>query len=331
MTQKTSYHLQVLEKIGAPLLSAAVSRPAEGKPNATTVAELLAVSVQSGVDLAAVMDVREGGAEGESVRLALAALSSELVGGLYRKTGNIPSTNETKSMAAALSAVLTFADNFTPAAGNTARLQALETGVPPVDETQVMIQCLNTLTPVVIVVADYSFGRAEKKMVQDVTDRLVAQAGGIAGRLLPGAAPAVLKQAELILLQALVPLYCACHEGEKKRILSMDDAARQAAQGNGGMLPLDTLWQAFDRQAAMLEILGQPLAARFGSGQAGGGGVRPSPVAAAPVSPVVVPMAPPPAAVLPPEPPAPPPVAEGPYNPMSFFKAPPKGAEGENT
>lgn len=328
MTQKTSYHLQVLEKIGAPLLSAAVSRPAEGRPNATVVAELLAVSVQSGVDLAAVMDVREGGAEGESVRLALAALSSELVGGLYRKTGAIPTQNETKSMAAALSAVLTFADNFTPAAGNTARLQALETGVPPADETQVMIQCLNALTPVVTVVADYSFGRAEKKMVQDVTDRLVAQAGGIAGRLLPGAAPAVLKQAELTLLQALVPLYCACHEGEKKRILSMDDAARQAAQGNGGMLPLDTLWQAFDRQAAMLEILGQPLAARFGSGQASGGPVRPASVA--PVSPVVVPMTPP-ATALPPEPPSAPPVADGPYNPMAFFKTPPKKAEGENT
>ncbi len=326
MTQKTSYHLQVLEKIGAPLLSAAVSRPVEGRPNATIVAELLAVSVQSGVDLAAVMDVREGGAEGESVRLALAALSSELVGGLYRKTGSVPTPNETKSMAAALSAVLTFADNFTPAAGNTARLQALETGATPADETQVMIQCLSALTPVVAVVADYSFGRAEKKMVQDVTDRLVAQAGGIAGRLLPGAVPAVLKQAELTLLQALVPLYCACHEGEKKRILSMDDAARQAAQGNGGMLPLDSLWQAFDRQAAMLEILGQPLAARFGSGQASGGPVRP-----APVSPVVVPMTPPPAAALPPEPQSAPPMADGPYNPMSFFKTPPKKAEGENT
>ena len=317
MNQRAEYLFQILEKIGAPLLAAAEGT---APSSAAIVAELLARSVQTGVELAGIMDIREAGAEGEAIRLALCGLSTPLIAGHYRNTGKVPGENDVKRLVTALSAALTFADNFSPAAENTARLTALEAGVPPADDTQVMIQCLQALTPVVLVVAAYPFGRPEKKLVQDVTERLVQQAGLMATRLLPGAAPNDLKLAELTLLRAMAPLYCESHQTETRRMLALDDSARnQAAQANGGVLPLDPVWQDFDRQVAMLGVLGQTLLGRFAS--------RPVQTSSSIVAPAIPPQ---PIAVEQISAPA------GVYNPMAFFKPgptaePTDSVDGENT
>ncbi len=340
MNQRAAYLFQILEKIGAPLLAAAdgVSSMAPANENtkseASVVAELLARSVQAGVELAGVMDIREAGAEGESIRLALSGLASPLIAGYYRNTGKVPGEQDVKRLVTALSAALTFADNFSPAAGNTARLAGLEAGSPASDDTQVMIQCLQALTPVVLVIASYSFGKPEKKLVQDVTERLVQQAGLMAARMMPGAAPAEMKRAELTLLRAMAPLYCEAHKTETRRLMALDENARtQVAQTNGGVLPLDPVWQDFDRHLAILDVLGQALLGSFVNrpGQAAGSSGGP----ALPVESQAIP-----AVVAPAAPPAPPvqPAVEapsGPYNPMSFFKpgqaAPPNTTGGENT
>lgn len=326
MDQRSAYLFQVLEKIGAPLLAAANAKAAgDTRAEATIVAELLARAVQSGVDLAGVMDIRESGAAGEAIRLALAGLSSSLIAGHFRNTGQVPGEADVKRLVTALSAALTFADNFSPAAGNTERLQALEAGVPPKDETQVMIQCLQALTPVVVVIAAYPFGRPEQKMVQDVTERLVRQAGLLAARLLPGANISDLKGVELVILRAMVPLYCEAHKAETRRLMALDDNARnQAAQANGGVLPLDPVWQEFDRQIAMLDVLGQTLlSGRESQGQTAGGSAGPSHSVAQHEIPAIPPVS---ASGTPPAAPS------GLYNPMAFFKSgTAKAAGDENT
>ena len=334
MNQRAAYLFQILEKIGAPLLAAAggvtpSSANENTKSEASVVAELLARSVQAGVELAGVMDIREAGAEGEAIRLALSGLSSPLIAGHYRNTGKVPGEQDVKRMVTALSAALTFADNFSPAAGNTTRLATLEAGMPPADDTQAMIQCLQALTPIVLVIATYPFGRPEKKIVQDVTERLVQKAGLMAVHLLPGAAPADLKLAELTLLRAMAPLYCEAHKAETRRLMALDDNARNlAAQANGGVLPLDPVWQDFDRQIAMLGVLGQTLLASFASrpvqasGSVAGPANQAQPLVVEEIS-APVPLPPPAAAPA------------GPYNPMAFFKpgqaAEPPAADGENT
>ena len=324
MNPRSTYLLQILEKIGAPLL-AAVEASADTSPaEAAIVAELLGRAVQSGVDLATIMDVRDAGPEGESVRLALTALAGPLVAGHYRQTGKVPADSDIKRLVTSLSAVLIFADNFSPAAENTARLTSLEAGTAVVDDTQIMIQCLQALTPIVVTIAAYSFGRPEKKMVQDVAERLMAQAGTIASRIIPGANPVDLKRAELALLRAMTPLYCEAHLAEKNRLMALDENARQAAaQAQGGVLSLDPLWQNFDRHLAMLDIIGQTLLASQmtrpaqASGNTGGPGRPQIPGEAAIVPPVSAPqpVAPPVSA-----PPSSPPPSQGGYNPMAFFK-----------
>ncbi len=319
MTPRSAYQLQILEKVAAPLLAATEAKqPGETRAEAAIVAELLARSVQSGLTLAQVMDVREQGTDGESVRLALSALAASVVAGFYRHNGQVPGDADMQRQITALSAALTFADNFSPAAENTARLAALGAGDAPADETQVMIQCLHALSPVVTTIAGYSFGRSDKKMMQDVTERLVQQAAQMAQRLMPDAPLPERKLAELNFLRALAPLYCEAHRAETARVMALSDSARQQA-APGGMLPLDPLWQDFDRHVALLDVLGQTLLRQF-AGQFTGqsGGVAPAavaqPVAQAPVTPKIF------AAQPPTPPPAPSPEAPAPYNPMAFFK-----------
>lgn len=317
MMPRAAYQLQILEKVAAPLLAATEARqPGDVRAEAAIVAELLARSVQSGLMLAQVMDVREQGADGESIRLALSALAASVVAGLYRHNGQVPQEADMQRQVTALSAALTFADNFSPVAENTDRLAALGAGDAPaalIDETQAMIQCLQALTPVVAAVAGYSFGRPEKKMMQDVTARLVQQAGNMAQRLLPGATPSESKRAELGFLRALAPLYCEAHRAETARVMALDDNTRlQVAPG--GILPLDPLWQDFDRHAALLDVLGQMLLRQFAvQGGSQSGDRAPAPQVT--VIPQILPQPPvtPPSAAQPPE-------ASAPYNPMAFFK-----------
>lgn len=322
MNPRSAYLLQILEKLGAPLLAAAEAHKGEGRTEAAVVAELLARAVQSGVSLTTVMDIRETGSDAESIRLALAALSGPLVAGHYAQTGKVPAEADIQRLVTALSAALTFADNFAPAAGNTARLAALEAGIPATDDTQVMIQCLQALTPVVVTIAGYSFGRPEKKMVQDVTERLSRQASSLAAQVVPDADASDLKFAELALLRAMVPLYCEAHRAETRRVLALDDTARQqAAQANGGVLPLDPLWTEFDRHLSLLMVLGQSLRARQGEGSSQR---APQPQAQPVRQPVEIQQNIPQetAQAAPP----------GPYNPMAFFKpGAQKSASGDNT
>ena len=95
MNQRAAFLLQILERLGAPLVAAvsAVSARADtggngGNPakDAERVAELLARSVQASVALTESSGLRNGG---DSVRLALAAIAAQLLGDNYRQTGKI--------------------------------------------------------------------------------------------------------------------------------------------------------------------------------------------------------------------------------------------------
>lgn len=333
MTAKTAYLFEVIEKIGAPLLSAARAAPVEaGRPEAAVLAELLGLAVQTGVDLAAVMDVQDRDGDGESVRLALAGLGGQIIAEHVRTQKSLPAASDMKRAVNAFTTVLTFADNFNPAAGNTARLEALAADLPPADDTQVMMQCMQALTPLVMTISDYSFGRPERKMMQDVIDRLSRLAANLTLTLMPEAAVTDLKQTELVILRAMVPLYCEAHRQEKNRIQSMDEKTRtQLMADHEGQIPLETLWESFDRHLAVLRVLSQSLVGRFAVAPAAAGGKAPSrqagmtaavagPVSAPAPIPVQDASVPPPVSAAPlPEIQAEAASAQA-YNPMSFFR-----------
>lgn len=319
MTQRADLLLQILERLGAPLMAAvnAVARqPAnEGAPakDAERVAELLARSVQAGMALSETSGLRNGG---DSVRLALTALAARLLGEHYRQTGKVPAEADIKRLTGALEAVLIFSDNFALAADNIARLENLAPGDILADESQVNIQYLGLFVPVVIAVARFPFGQPERKLAQDIAARLIAVAGEARQRAGTFPDRKAEKRAELQILRALVALYAACHGAETDRLMAMNAEARGQAQS------MDAVWRAFDQGVTMLEILAGNIAPGADGGTASSGG--PAPAAVVPPSPFTAQPAPPP----PPEQKVAPEEQAG-YNPMSFFKPPgKKGAEG---
>jgi len=338
MNQRAQLTVQILEKIGAPLMAAVTdiytrTSPAAGADDvaaqAQRLAELLAKTILTSTQLSARLNLQAAPESNEALSLALAALCADLIAAQYRQTGKVPDEMDIKRAVMALEAVISFGDNFTLGAEPILRLVALEPGVEPADEAQIELQYLNALVPVVNAVADYSFGQQEKKLAQDIAERLITQAAGL--RRIFTNEPAEskgAKQAELKILRGLALVYVECHEAEKRRLLTLDDAARaQALQAGGGTLSVAPVWQAFDLRLSMMEHLGASLLSQQGTSQG---------PAVAPVAPPQAPIfTPPPAAVAvpPAEEPVAPPAQTGPYNPMAFFKPgakpPPSDEAGE--
>ena len=314
-TQRTLLTVQIVEKLGAPLLAAVAEvavRGASADPPQTLyaerLAELLARSIQVSVSLSGKLDLNNPGGNPDAVTLALAGVAAGLVAGLHKHTGRVPDDNELKRLIAALEAIMVFGDNFAPVAENTLRLINIEAGAEPADESQVNIQYINALAPVVNAVAAYSFGMPEKKMVQEVAERLIDNAVRLARLMSPaGADEKETKRAELRILRGLVPLYVECHEAERQRLMRKDAASETISTA--------PVWEAFDIRAAMMETLGMSLQTeRPASSAAASGGRAPIPAKPGASAPAAPPPAAPPAGQA-----AASALSSGAYNPMSFF------------
>ncbi len=353
MSQRTDFQVQVIEKLGAPLLAAVsdvAARQAKGgqdgqKQEAEQVAALLNKAVQMSIRLAETMDLKDADGQTDAIRLALAAVSGPVIAGQYQISGKVPGDNEVGRLVKALEAVLTFSDNFVPAAENSARLENVKPGMVFADENQVNVQAVYALVPVVGVVASFPFGRPENKLVQEVSGRLVKQAETLASRILSGASVPDTKRGELKILEALAFVYAECHRAEMGKLTSMDDAARaKLAESSGGVLPMDDLWKAFDLRVAMMEIVGKSVlpesvsaAPAVPAPETAPAPVEMAPAAAAPIEEVVV-TAQPEAEAAPAQEPVPQDEEDdeedelsGPYNPMGFFKPKDNPADGDES
>lgn len=299
MDPRTRFLLQLLQKLGAPLMAAVESRATSAgtQGDASTLAALLSESVKVSIALSQAMNLKSEDGNADAIRVALAALAGELIADSYRGTGRIPGDNDVQRIAKALESVIVFADNFAPAAEHAARLETLEGAPPFFDPVQTSIYSLHALLPVIAAVGEFSFGQPETRLVQEISERLGARAGEIRKRLTVGGNA----MAELVILQALGQIYAGAHKAETARLNQGGDTAGQSSMAS--------VWESFDRQVAMLEILvgaiaqGEAVAAQGGGSSA----VRPdtAPAEAAP-----------PQSGPPPEQAAPP--AGG--SPMAFFK-----------
>jgi hypothetical protein len=312
MNQRAAYLLQILEKIGAPLTSAVVGGSLSDTDAAKTVAGLLGKAVQASIDLGQIMEINPADAQDDSLRVALAGLAGPLVADVYRKKGSSPDDAEIKKITTSLQAVLTFADNFTPDAANTQRLEDLEARGQGVDAHQTTIQYIGALIPVVEAIAAFPFGQPEQKLIMDVTDRLVRRTAEMRETLLPGLPASDQKVAELGLLNALAKVYSACHLEETQKVMKMSEDARASG------LSINPVWVSFDVRAGMLEALAGNLVPGSSASTA-----APSAPPPAQTQPPSAPIAPP----SPPEVPAAPPIQEAPPPPATPVAPPPPPAE----
>lgn len=300
MDQRSSFLLQVLEKLASPLVASisevAVrqmmmpdpAQPGTMRPEAEQVATLLTKSTQMSIGLSDLIDLKLPENEADSLRLALTSLASPLIANIYRLAGRPPTDAEVERVMAAMNAVFTYSHNFAPASDASARMNALEQDFFPSDPAQVALQYMSALLPAVNSVMAYSFGQPEKKLIQDVADRLIRDAKALREKMFKGLVDERKKaQADLALLRMAAQIYSQCHFGEMAKLMATEEQARQ------GLAPaMTTLWQAFSLRMQMLEILGDVLIpAGDQASETGSAGVAPS--VAATVSAPVTPLAPP--------------------------------------
>jgi hypothetical protein len=314
MNQRSEYLIQILEKIGAPLMGAIADVGARQNPktppeaaaqDAQKMAELLARSVQCSIEIGKSIDMASMPDQGESMRLALTALASGAIAGQYQSSGRTPGENELKRTVTALQAVLTFSENFTPDPANIERLKQMQAQGAANDAGQVGIQYLQAFLPVVNAIGNFSFGQPEKQAIQDVSNRLTKKAAELKTKLFPGLSDDEGKLAELALVRCLTSLYASCHEAEITRLAGLSDDQRASAS-----LSPEPVWSAFEIRAAMLETIAPAILGNAASDKSSGGGKAPAPPPLAPVQQV----------------PLPPPPAQQGGSPLSMFAAKPQQA-----
>ncbi len=316
MDSRTQFLLQLLQKLGAPLMGAVSthsSGDATGEKDAATLATLLSESVKTGITLSQSMNLKTNDGDADAIRVCLAVLAGGLISDSYEQTGRVPADAESQRIVKALQAVIAFADNFAPAAEHAQRLKTLD-GTPPFfDAVQTNIYAMHALLPAISAIGEFSFGQSETKLIQDVADRLGRAAKDMQAWL-GGSENAM---GELVILEALGRLYAAAHRNETKRLKK---------SGSDALAIIDPVWTAFEKQRAMLEVVAKSMGGGAGgktvSQSSGGSSVKPSvPAVPAETLPAVPPtVAPPPAAAETTTPSPAAPLAGAPANPMSFFK-----------
>lgn len=259
MDPRTDYLLQILDKIGGPLVTALargdhVARGSGVDPDeaagqdAQSIAQLLARCVQMSIEIGGMMELDMTDSEkADRLRLALMVLAGPLVAAQYRHDGRVPGDAEQKKILTGLEAVLAFSQNFSPSAANAAELDGSD---DPVLAGADMIRSMRCFTSVINAVGAFPFGQPEKKLIQDVSSRITARAEELAAALLPEASNAD----KLLLIKILADIYAECHAEEMRLMLAKGQEDPDTRQG------LDTVWKRFDIRAAMLEALADNLA-----------------------------------------------------------------------
>lgn len=320
MNNRSAFLLQVLEKLASPLVAAISevsvrqmmipdpTRPGAMKPEAEQVANLLTKSTQMSIGLSNLVDMRLPDHEADSLRLALTSLASPLMANIYRLAGRSPTEAEIERVSAAMAAVISYSENFTPAGDATVRMSGIEADFMPSDPAQIRILYMSAVLPAINSVMAYSFGLPEKKLVQDVTDRLVHEAKTLRLRIFPDMKEKEGAQSDLALLRMAALIYSQCHFAEMAKLMATEDQVRQ------GLAPTMTaLWQAFGLRMQMLEVLANALVPGGGTKQSSSS--RTESGGYAPPSPPLPPLSPPPPPLVPEDS-----GSEAPRgNPMAFF------------
>lgn len=303
MTPRTLFLIQLIDRLGLPLMGAAQEADARSdKDMAETLAGLLGASVKLGLTMTGKMGLNEEDGDMDSVRVALSASAAHMISNYYKVHKSIPLDDAQSKLSNSVDAIITFAENFTAAQSHTARLKSLGNDKPLFDAAQSQIFFISAMQPVLAAVSDFSFGQSETALIKDITEKLQARATSLREALGgSGADEGEDRFTELMILHTLGRMYADVHAAETKAL---------EAAGKDTAPDIENVWTRFDTQLAMLEALlnvALPGDTPSQSGSSAAQAPQPQAIAEAP---------PPPAEPTQAAPSAP----QG--NPMGFFKKP---------
>lgn len=270
MDSKTLYNIKVFEKLGAPLMNAVLRASYNSdKPvsadNAKQIANLISTAVKMSQGLSASFNPKDED-DIDALRLALACMVSPVIAENFAKTEKDLSDEDIKKIRDIYDQILSFTDGFTSAKDAANRRISLATPDPLsvsdrllFDEEQIILQGMNALLPVVIRVSEYSFGRDQRELLNEITKKLSSQAKVLVKSLYGVKLEKDdQKLAELGILRSLSDIYSSCHYAERRRIDEMTGIEKEDLL-EGGEIPLDNLWKMFETRFGLMVALTKTL------------------------------------------------------------------------
>lgn len=249
MSVSSTFAVQLLSKIGAPLAGAIEAGPSAGGEGqkdiegADHMAKMLGLAVEMSIALHSKLDVTEDEKQADETRTALASIAAELIADFYITNQKIPEDGDKDRMVKSLESVLGFADKFSSSKDQASRLQTLGRQDVLFDETQSQLVALQSMGSIVSAVNEFPFGQSENKLIQDIAESLQKDAENLAKE--NGTTD---KLSELMIFKSLASLYAECHRSETKKV-SSNGGEQQGAPS------LDPVWASYETRLAMMGAL----------------------------------------------------------------------------
>lgn len=246
MTTDSAFAIRLLEKIGAPLVAAIESAPPTGDSAeigaAEMMAKMLGQAVQISIKLATTLNAQETEEQADSTRLSMAAIATPLLANFYVQHKRIPEEADVNRIVKSLEAVIGFADKFIPAADGQSRLITIDNDIAFFDATQAILTTAQALTPALLVISDFSFGKSDTKLMQDVAAKLEEKATILAGG-------SDNKLGQILVLKSLATIYAQCHSQEVEKMSANNNNDNTTAPS------IAPVWEAFEKRTMMMQAL----------------------------------------------------------------------------
>lgn len=174
-------------------------------------------------------------------RMDLLATCCHILANDYVQKEELPSEHDLKRHVSSLNALL-----MARHAGQDHRQKA---------QSGLRFAYLEGYAPLIEAVHGFSFGQAENKMIQDVSQKIEETTRSIALKAYGEAAP---QSAQHHIRSVLIALYSACHNKEVRRILALNDYQRDNEQN---VAQMQTIWRDFNLRQDMLAVIAETMRA----------------------------------------------------------------------
>ncbi len=245
----------IMHDIGLPVIQGIVEVALDKSEEKVVedVTQLLKKTIDNAEEIKDLLDLLEDEEKDISVRLNLATLSCHIIAAYYNKLGRLPTEAELRKSVSSVDLLLTFSENYIPMDRLDGVFPEHIRGLSPLSRTVANLVYLKYYVPLVEAVAEFSFGQAEVKMIQNVSEKLQVFASDLTRHLMGDDIPEYEKRSsELLILSSLVPLYCSCHNREKARIMGLSDSERSKETSDK---QIENIWKLFDKRMSMLTLL----------------------------------------------------------------------------
>ena len=255
MVQNADFYTLISEKIATPLTMAAEEfsmrdeKASKDADRAKQIAAMLAKITSLSIKAMDKLDIKEyEEKDGDALRLGLAGVSTPMVANFFRMKGQMPEDTDVEKFVSSIETVATFGKNFDIASDHVLKLKTLDGVTVEGDKNFVHLQYLQIFAPIMATIQTFSFGMPEQKMLQEVTEKLVARAKSLADELFPDIDKGKAVFAQLSILRTLTMLFTQAHMGQMAKMMTATGADKPN-------ITLADVWKQFDKTVAMISTL----------------------------------------------------------------------------